>query len=121
MRAKIINRLAAGTIGVCFAYALLRQPFAVMKNPNELMTADWSVAAQSTEQPTTTFPATDLPTEPLTEMPTTVVETLPPTDTVAGVAAVLTEAVLLDNQAPFFELLQSRVNGFYLDTALLGN
>ena len=81
MRTKIINRFAAGTIGVCFAYALLRQPFAVMKNPNELMTADWSVAAQSTEQPTTTFPATELPTEPLTEMPTTVVETLPPTDT----------------------------------------
>ena len=35
--------------------------------------------------------------------------------------AVLTEAVLLDNQASLFEFLQSRVNGFYLDTALLGN
>ena len=42
-------------------------------------------------------------------------------DGFAGMTAVLTEAVLLDNQASIFELLQSRVNGFYLDTALLGN
>lgn len=94
MRTRIINRLAAGTIGVCFAYALIRQPFAVMKNPNELMTADWSVAAQSTEQPTTTFPATEIPTEPLTEMPTTVVEALPHADTVTEPEAeVITEPV----------------------------
>ncbi|MBU5462247.1 hypothetical protein [Lachnoclostridium sp. MSJ-17] len=33
MRTKIINRLAAGTIGVCFAYALIRQPFAVILSP----------------------------------------------------------------------------------------
>ena len=39
-------------------------------------------------------------------------------DGFAGMTAVLTEAVLLDNQASIFELLQSRVNGFYLDTAL---
>ena len=40
---------------------------------------------------------------------------------IAGVAAILAEAVLFDNQTPLFELLQSGVNGFYLDTALLGN
>ena len=34
-------------------------------------------------------------------------------DGFAGMTAVLTEAVLLDNQASIFELLQSRVNGFY--------
>ena len=42
-------------------------------------------------------------------------------DGFAGMTAVLTKAVFLDNQASLFELLQSRVNGFYLDTALLGN
>ena len=84
MRTKIINRLAAGTIGVCFAYALIRQPFAVMKNPNELMTADWSVAAESTTQPTTIYSAGTIPsvspteqiTEALTEPPTEIEETI---------------------------------------------
>lgn len=36
-------------------------------------------------------------------------------------AAILAEAVHFDNQTPLFELLQSGVNGFYLDTALLGD
>lgn len=86
MRTKIINRLAAGTIGVCFAYALIRQPFAVMKNPNELMTADWSVAEESTTRPTTIYSAETIPsvlpteqiTEALTEPPTKIEETIAP-------------------------------------------
>ena len=61
MRDKIIKRFAAGTIGVCFAYALIRQPFAVMKNPSELMTADWNAASQSALQPTTAYSVTTVP------------------------------------------------------------
>ena len=57
MRNKIIKRFAAGTIGVCFAYALIRQPFAVMKNPDELITA----ASQSATQPTTVYSVTTVP------------------------------------------------------------
>ena len=73
MRDKIIKRFAAGTIGVCFAYALLRQPFAVMNNPSELITADRSVATQSVTQPTTAYPATTVP-------PTEIKITDPPTE-----------------------------------------
>ena len=61
MRDKIIKRFAAGTIGVCFAYALIRQPFAVMKNPSELMTADWNAASQSALQPTTAYSVATVP------------------------------------------------------------
>ena len=61
MRDKIIKRFAAGTISVCFAYALIRQPFAVMKNPSELMTADWNAASQSALQPTTAYSVTTVP------------------------------------------------------------
>ena len=73
MRAKIIHRFAAGTIGVCFAYALIRQPFAVMKNPSELITSEWSVvssgtAGQSSANSVTTVPSA-IPTEPLTDAP----------------------------------------------------
>ena len=73
MRDKIIKRFAAGTIGVCFAYALLRQPFAVMNNPSELITADRSVATQSVTQPTTAYPVTTVP-------PTEIKITDPPTE-----------------------------------------
>ena len=61
MRDKIIKRFAAGTIGVCFAYALIRQPFAVMKDPGELITANWSTATQSVTQPTTAYSVTTVP------------------------------------------------------------
>ena len=50
MRDKIIKRFAAGTIGVCFAYALIRQPFAVMKNPDELITAASQSAKESQQK-----------------------------------------------------------------------
>ena len=73
MRDKIIKRFAAGTIGVCFAYALLRQPFAVMNNPSELITADRSVATQSVTQPITAYPVTTVP-------PTEIKITDPPTE-----------------------------------------
>ena len=82
MRDKIIKRFAAGTIGVCFAYALIRQPFAVMKNPNELMTADQSVTAQSTTQPTASYSATTAPPTLPEELPTEITETYPPTEEV---------------------------------------
>ena len=63
MRTKIINRLAAGTIGVCFAYALIRQPFAVMRNPDELMTSDRSAVTQTATQPATAYSVTTIPRE----------------------------------------------------------
>ena len=76
MRDKIIKRFAAGTIGVCFAYALIRQPFAVMKNPSELMTADWNAASQSALQPTTAYSVTTVPPT----LPTEIEDTDPPQD-----------------------------------------
>ena len=80
MRDKIIKRFAAGTIGVCFAYALIRQPFAVMKNPSELMTADWNTASQSASQPTTVYSMTTVPPTLAEELPTEIVITDPPTE-----------------------------------------
>ena len=90
MRDKILKRFAVGTIGVCFAYALIRQPFAVMNDPSELIAADWkktepTVIVQAT-QPATTAPTvsptelfiqyqaetaapTTVPTEAVTEAP----------------------------------------------------
>ena len=82
MRDKIIKRFAAGTIGVCFAYALIRQPFAVMKNPSELMTADWNAASQSALQPTTAYSVTTVPPTLPEELPTEITMTDPPTEAV---------------------------------------
>ena len=82
MRDKIIKRFAAGTIGVCFAYALIRQPFAVMKNPSELMTANQSVAMQSVTEPTTVYSVTTVPTTLPEELPTEIIETYPPVEEV---------------------------------------
>ena len=76
MRDKIIKRFAAGTIGVCFAYALLRQPFAVMKDPGELITPNGSVATQSATQPATVYPVTTVPPT----LPTEIEDTDPPQD-----------------------------------------
>ena len=87
MRDKIIKRFAAGTIGVCFAYALLRQPFAVMKNPSELMTADWNAASQSASQPTTAYSVTTVPPT----LPTEIEDTDPPQD--YGIEQPETEAI----------------------------
>ena len=80
MRDKIIKRFAAGTIGICFAYALIRQPFAVMKNPSELMTADWNAASQSALQPTTAYSVTTVPPTLAEESPTEIIMTDPPTE-----------------------------------------
>ncbi|MBR1482609.1 MAG: hypothetical protein IJ598_06540 [Ruminococcus sp.] len=82
MRDKIIKRFVAGTIGVCFAYALIRQPFAVMKNPSELMTADWNAASQSALQPTTAYSVTTVPPTLPEELPTEIMMTDPPTEAV---------------------------------------
>ena len=80
MRDKIIKRFAAGTIGVCFAYALIRQPFAVMKNPSELMTADWNAATQSVTQSATVYPVTTVPPTLAEELPEEIEETDSPQD-----------------------------------------
>ena len=66
MRDKILKRFAAGTVGVLFAYALIKQPFAVMSDPSALIAADWkktepTTAVQAT-QPSTSAP-TASPTE----------------------------------------------------------
>ena len=82
MRDKIIKRFAAGTIGVCFAYALIRQPFAVMKNPSELMTADWNAASQSASQPATVYPVTTVPPTLPEELQEEIEETDPLQDNV---------------------------------------
>ena len=65
MRDKIIKRFAVGTIGVCFAYALIRQPFAVMNDPSELIAADWKKT-----EPTAIVQATQPATTPPTVSPT---------------------------------------------------
>ena len=78
MRDKIIKRFAAGTIGVCFAYALIRQPFAVMNNTSELMTADWSVASQNATKPTTVDSVPTVPQTLSEELPTEITEKNPP-------------------------------------------
>ena len=106
MRDKIIKRFAAGTIGVCFAYALIRQPFAVMKNPSELMTADWSAATQSTTQiatvPTTIYPVTTVPETLPDELPTEIIETYPATEQpeTEAVTEPLKEKIIEDSEIP---------------------
>ena len=89
MRDKILKRFAVGTIGVCFAYALIRQPFAVMNDPSELIAADWKktepTAIVQATQPATTAPTVSptelfletLPTELTTEAPTEAVTEAP--------------------------------------------
>lgn len=88
MRDKILKRFAAGTVGVLFAYALIKQPFAVMSDPSALIAADWKktepTAVIQPTQPSTTAPTvsptelflqyqeemyapTEIPTEPPTE------------------------------------------------------
>ena len=88
MRDKILKRFAAGTVGVFFAYALIKQPFAVMNDPSALIAADWKKTEPTTviqaTQPATTAPTvsptelflqyqeemyapTEIPTEPPTE------------------------------------------------------
>ena len=99
MRDKIIKRFAAGTIGVCFAYALIRQPFAVMKNPSELMTADWSAATQSTTQIAT------VPTTLPEELSKEITETDPPTEEeveqpeTEAITEPLQEEIIEDNES----------------------
>ena len=65
MRMKIIRRFAAGTIGVCFTYALIRMPIAAINNPRETL-AEWSksIPAVTTEatQPETRYSATEYTT-----------------------------------------------------------
>lgn len=105
MRDKIIKRFAAGTIGVCFAYALIRQPFAVMKNPSELMTADWSVASQSVTEPTTVYSVTTVPTTLPEELPTEITETDPLTEEeveqpeAEAITEPLQEEIIEDNES----------------------
>lgn len=91
MRDKILKRFAAGTIGVCFAYALIRQPFAVMKNPDELMTADWSIVSQNASQPATAYSITTIPPT----LPTEIADTAPFTEPDAEVpeTEVITEPI----------------------------
>ncbi len=97
MRDKIIKRFAAGTIGVCFAYALLRQPFAVMKDPGELITPNGSVATQSMTQPTTDYSVTTVPPTLAEELPTEIMMTDPPTE---AVTEPLQEEIIEDSEIP---------------------
>ena len=109
MRDKIIKRFAAGTIGICFAYALIRQPFAVLRNPDELITPSWSAATESTTQPGTLYPVTTVPatvpTETLTEVPSTIAETSPYTEPVTeepeteAITEPVQEEIIQDNNS----------------------
>ena len=67
MRDKILKRFAAGTVGVLFAYALIKQPFAVMSDPGALIAADWK-KTEPTAAVQATQPATSAPTESPTEI-----------------------------------------------------
>ena len=64
MRNKIISRVAAGTFGVCFAYALIRQPFAVMKDPDAIR--DWEETTQIVIMGTPSAPSSPAETVPET-------------------------------------------------------
>lgn len=97
MRDKIIKRFAAGTLGVCFAYALIRQPFAVMKDPGELITPNGSVATQSMTQPTTDYSVTTVPPTLAEELPTEIMMTDPPTE---AVTEPLQEEIIEDSEIP---------------------
>ena len=105
MRDEIIKRFAAGTIGVCFAYALIRQPFAVMKNPSELMSSDWSAATQSVTQPTTVYPVTTVPPTLAEELPEEIEETDSPQDNAyeqpetEAITEPLQEEIIGDNES----------------------
>ena len=105
MRDKIIKRFAAGTIGVCFAYALIRQPFAVMKNPSELMTANQSISMQSVTEPTTVYSVTTVPTTLPEELPTEITETDPPSEEFTeqpeteAITEPLQEEIIEDNES----------------------
>ena len=61
MRMKIIRRFAAGTIGVCFTYALVRMPFTMINE--QKVNAGEGTSAQSVTgavaQPTTFVPMTE--------------------------------------------------------------
>ena len=77
MRNQIIGRLAAGTFGVCFAYALIRQPFAVLKDPDTIK--DWEETVSSVVieamKPTLPLPSTTIPeTLPAATLPETTAE-----------------------------------------------
>ena len=64
MRNKIIRRFAAGTIGVCFTYALIRLPFAAMDDPSVIVnewTAEIPTASAETTLPATLAPVTEIP------------------------------------------------------------
>lgn len=106
MRDKIIKRFAAGTIGVCFAYALIRQPFAVMKDPGELITPNGSVATQSMTQPTTDYSVTTVPPTLAEELPTEIMITDPPTEEAfeqpetEAVTEPLQEEIIEDSEIP---------------------
>ena len=78
MRTKIIKRFMAGTVGVCFTYALVRLPFSMINNPAQTMT-EWttalSTAAQTTPstQTASTAPATQSTTQYTIPEPTTII------------------------------------------------
>ena len=67
MRDKILKRFAAGTVGVFFAYALIKQPFAVMNDPAALIAGDWK-KTEPTAVVQATQPATVAPTVSPTEL-----------------------------------------------------
>ncbi len=67
MRDKILKRFAAGTVGVFFAYALIKQPFAVMNDPGALIAGDWK-KTEPTAVVQATQPATAAPTVSPTEL-----------------------------------------------------
>ncbi len=116
MRDKIIKRFAAGTIGVCFAYALIRQPFAVMNDPSELITAEQSVTVPDTTQPTTLYSVTTVPptlpeeqpTQPATTAPATEVPATEPPATEALTAPVQEEVI--EDGSSFEEEQEEEIN-----------
>jgi len=67
MRDKILKRFAAGTVGVLFANALIKQPFEVMNDPGALIAGDWK-KTEPTAVVQATQPAASAPTESPTEL-----------------------------------------------------
>ena len=108
MRTKIIKRFMAGTVGVCFTYALVRLPFSMISNPAQTMT-EWTTspatAAQTTvpaTQPAATAPATQNTTQHAIPEPTTVITepetTVPQTEAITD--PVEPEEIITNDYSP---------------------
>ena len=102
MRMNIIKRFAAGTIGVCFTYALVRMPFNTINNPIETA-ADWAAVPTTVSAETTQrAQATEGTTVFFFFFPTTAAapETTVPSPTEAFTEQLRNEEIITNDYSP---------------------